>query len=48
MVDKLGRVAEEGDKSEGSTKHHTKLVVPDASSEGVVARSEHERLTELE
>ncbi len=46
--DKPRHVAERGDDSEGSTKHHEKLVVPDASSEGVVARSEDERLTEVE
>ncbi|KAI0267590.1 hypothetical protein BGY98DRAFT_1023111 [Russula aff. rugulosa BPL654] len=37
----------EEDDSEGSTEHHAKLVAPDAS-EKEAARSEHERIADLE
>jgi DNA repair exonuclease SbcCD ATPase subunit len=45
--DKPRRVLGEEDNSEGSTEHHAKLVAPDAS-EKEAARSEHERIADLE
>ena len=45
--DKPRRVLGEDDDSEGSTEHHAKLVAPDAS-EKEAARSEHERIADLE
>ena len=46
--DKLRRVPEEDNDSEGSTEHHAKLVGPNAFSEKEVARLEHARTAGLE
>jgi len=48
MSDKPRRVPEKDDDSRGLTVHHAKLVVPGASSEKEVARSEHARIADLE
>jgi hypothetical protein len=48
MNDRPRRVPEEDDDSEGSTEHHAKLVVPDASFKKEVARLGHERIADLE
>jgi hypothetical protein len=48
MIDKPKHVPKEDDDGEGSMESHAKLVVRDASSEREVARSELERIADLE